>query len=93
MHRLNSRANLINKCQCHIMFIGSRNITLLQAAAREKAAAGEGRNIEHVAEADDRTHTADTKKRKKTSSQQKAENPGLPEASQAKKRKSRTKAK
>ncbi|KAL3147956.1 hypothetical protein ABBQ38_014251 [Trebouxia sp. C0009 RCD-2024] len=72
---------------------GLGDVATFEAAAREKAAAGEGRNIEHVAEADDRTHTADTKKRKKTSSQQKAENPGLPEASQAKKRKSRTKAK
>ena len=42
----------------------------MQDAAREKAAAGEGRNVEHVAEADDLTHTADTKKRKKTSSKQ-----------------------
>jgi len=38
----------------------------LQDAAREKAVAGEGRNVEHVAEANDLTHTAValTRKRK-----------------------------
>lgn len=69
-----------------------QNIICLQAAAREKAAAGEGRNVEHVAEADDMAHTADTRKRKKTSSRQNVEHLGVPEPSQAKKRKSRQKA-
>lgn len=58
----------------------------MQDAAREKAAAGEGRNVEHVAEADDVTHTADTKKRKSSSSKQKASLAGVPEAPQATKR-------
>ena len=61
-------------------------LSLLQDAAREKAAAGEGRNVEHVAEADDMTHTADTKKRKKTSSKQRPGQAALPETSQTTKR-------
>ena len=45
--------------------------TCLQDAAREKAAAGEGRNVEHVAEANDMTHAAaDTKKRRRKPAQQ-----------------------
>lgn len=61
-------------------------LSSLQDAAREKAAAGEGRNVEHVAEADDVTHKADTKKRKMTTFKQKPSRAGLPEASQATKR-------
>ena len=73
---------------CVIM--GEQNVDtlcqLVQDAAREKAAAGEGRNVEHVAEADDITHTADTKKRKKTSIKQKSGQPALPDTLQTVKR-------
>ena len=44
---------------------------MVQEAAREKVAAGEGRNVEHLAEANDVTHPIDSKKRKKAGSRQK----------------------
>ena len=58
---------------------------MVQEAAREKVAAGEGRNVEHLAEANDMTHPADSKKRKKSSSRQKQ----ATEPIQAKKRSSK----
>lgn len=71
----------------HYCDVCGRSQRVLQDAAREKAAAGEGRNVEHVAEADDMTHAAaDTKKRKKTSSKPKTEQPALLESNKATKR-------
>ena len=47
--------------------------TGLQDAAREKAAAGEGRNVEHVAEANDMTHATSNSKKRRRKTAQKAE--------------------
>ena len=49
---------------------------MLQDAAREKAAAGEGCNVEHVAEANNLTHAPAPKKRKRQSAQM-AQQPGV----------------
>ena len=42
----------------------------MQEAAKEKAVAGEGRNVEHVAEADDLTHVNKRQKKQPSSSNQ-----------------------
>ena len=66
-----------------------------QVAATEKAAAGEGRNVEHVAEADDLTHAAVKTKRTNQSrkSKHKAAGSEDPEVSNSQpKRQRRTKA-
>lgn len=49
---------------------GLGDVMTAEDAAREKAAAGEGRNVEHVAEANDMTHAAaDSKKRRRKPAQ------------------------
>ena len=42
----------------------------MQEAAKEKAVAGEGRNVEHVAEADDLTHVRKRQRKQRTNSKQ-----------------------
>ena len=56
----------------------------MQDAAREKAAAGEGRNVEHVAEANDITHAAVGSRKRGRKPVQKAEAKHDGEAEQSK---------
>lgn len=48
-------------------------ITVSQEAAQEKAGAGEGRNVEHVAEADDLTHVKKRQRKQPAKSKQQTE--------------------